>query len=103
MICHLMGEPQEERLVWLANEQAIMSPEWSIHAAGGSGAGASFERAARAHLPHVPARAQGHPHDAGRRRHGAEEKGRRHAGTVCARYAHPQPRALPRQESAGKP
>ena len=27
MICHLMGEPQEERLVWLANEQAIMSPE----------------------------------------------------------------------------
>ena len=36
MICHLMGEPQEERLVWLANEQAIMSPEWSIHAAAGT-------------------------------------------------------------------
>ena len=31
-ICHLMGEPQEERLVWLHNEQAITSPEWSIHA-----------------------------------------------------------------------
>lgn len=24
MICHLMGEPQQERLVWMANEQAIM-------------------------------------------------------------------------------
>ena len=35
-ICHLMGEPKEERLVWLNNEQAIMSPEWSIHAAAGT-------------------------------------------------------------------
>lgn len=36
MICHLMGQPQQERVVWLANEQAIMSPEWSIHAAAGT-------------------------------------------------------------------
>ena len=36
MICHLMGEPQQERLVWMADEQAIMSPEWSIHAAAGT-------------------------------------------------------------------
>ena len=36
MVCHLMGEPQQERLVWMANEQAIMSPEWSIHAAAGT-------------------------------------------------------------------
>ena len=35
-ICHLMGEPKEERLVWMSNEQAIMSPEWSIHAAAGT-------------------------------------------------------------------
>lgn len=35
-ICHLMGEPQQTRLVWLHNEQAIMSPEWSIHAAAGT-------------------------------------------------------------------
>lgn len=35
-ICHFMGEPQEERIVWLHNEQAIMSPEWSIHAAAGT-------------------------------------------------------------------
>ena len=26
----------QERIVWLANEQAIMSPEWSIHAAAGT-------------------------------------------------------------------
>ena len=36
MICHLMGEPQQQRLLWLANEQAVMSPEWSIHAAAGT-------------------------------------------------------------------
>ena len=36
MICHLMGEPQQERLLWLSNEQAVMSPEWSIHAAAGT-------------------------------------------------------------------
>lgn len=35
-ICHLMGEPKEQRLVWMQNEQAIMSPEWSIHAAAGT-------------------------------------------------------------------
>ncbi len=32
-VSHFMGEPQESRVVWLQNEQAIMSPEWSIHAA----------------------------------------------------------------------
>ena len=35
-ISHVMGEPQESRVVWLHNEQAIMSPEWSIHAAAGT-------------------------------------------------------------------
>ena len=35
-VCHLMGEPKEERLVWMHNEQAITSPEWSIHAAAGT-------------------------------------------------------------------
>lgn len=35
-VCHFMGEPQETRVVWLHNEQAIMSPEWSIHAAAGT-------------------------------------------------------------------
>lgn len=36
MICHFMGEPRQERILWLANEQAVMSPEWSIHAAAGT-------------------------------------------------------------------
>ncbi len=35
-ICHFMGQPQEERIIWLHNEQAVMSPEWSIHAAAGT-------------------------------------------------------------------
>jgi len=35
-ISHFMGQPQETRVVWLHNEQAIMSPEWSIHAAAGT-------------------------------------------------------------------
>ena len=35
-IAHFMGEHQENRVVWLHNEQAIMSPEWSIHAAAGT-------------------------------------------------------------------
>lgn len=35
-ICHLMGEPQENRLIWMHNEQAVMAPEWSIHAAAGT-------------------------------------------------------------------
>ena len=32
-ICHLMGEPQETRHLWMHNEQAVLSPEWSIHSA----------------------------------------------------------------------
>ena len=35
-ICHQMGRPQEQRLVWLRNEQAITSPEWSVHSAAGT-------------------------------------------------------------------
>lgn len=35
-ICHLMGEKEENRLIWLHNEQAVMAPEWSIHAAAGT-------------------------------------------------------------------
>ena len=35
-ICHQMGRPQEQRLVWLHNEQAITAPEWSVHSAAGT-------------------------------------------------------------------
>ncbi len=35
-ICHIMGEPKENRLIWMNNEQAVISPEWSIHCAAGT-------------------------------------------------------------------
>ena len=35
-IAHIMGEPQETRVVWMDNEQAIISPQWSIHCAAGT-------------------------------------------------------------------
>jgi len=32
-VCHFMGQPQETRHLWLHNEQAVLSPTWSIHCA----------------------------------------------------------------------
>lgn len=32
-VCHLMGQPQETRHIWMGGEQAVLSPEWSIHSA----------------------------------------------------------------------